>query len=52
MNNVSNNNSTIKKSFENSNMQDSYSNPLLIFGYEDEDLINKWIAALNYFITK
>jgi hypothetical protein len=49
--NASKDNSTIKKSFDNSHALESNSNPLLIFSSEEE-LINKWIAVLNYFISK
>ena len=51
-NNVSKDNSTIKKSFDNSHAFESHPNPLLIFANEDEELINKWIAVLNYFMSK
>ena len=51
-NNVSRENSTIKKSFDHSHAFESQFNPLLIFASEDEELINKWIAVLNYFISK
>ncbi len=51
-NNVSKDNSAFKKSFDNSHTVESHSNPLLIFASEDEELINKWIAVLNYFMNK
>lgn len=48
--NVSKDQSVIKKSFEASH--DVNPNGLIIFANEDEELINKWIAVLNYFMTK
>lgn len=47
--NISKDNS-MKKSIDNST--DFQANPVLIFACEEEDLANKWIAVINYFMKK
>lgn len=49
------NNKSLEKIVYNKSLDNShefYSNPCIIFGDEDEVLINKWISVVNYFISK
>ena len=51
-NNNYNNKDQLKKTNDASSMDNTITDQLLIFANEKEDLINKWIAVLNYFINK